>query len=149
VLKTDEVAVLFQSNHFHTCYKCPGSGRIYTLVTDSGLITAAPNIVWAQLNDIRGDVQYCDDFFRAYDHHRPVKPPPVGTVPIQNAHPLAPPAYPAAAPAAGGGPVYGDGGGGGGGAYHGGRHPPGYAPVPRAPPGAPAPAARDSDCSIQ
>ncbi len=74
MLRERELSILFQNNHFSTLYKL--GGRLYSLVTDSGLVGAAPEIVWALLQDTTGDVRYCDEQFRPYNPNQKQQPPP-------------------------------------------------------------------------
>jgi hypothetical protein len=92
-LAENELAVLFRNNHFSCVTK--HSGRLYALVTDEGVVGAAPCAAWNALWDISGDDTLMDEEFRV------VTPEMIAAsvVQRQNSAPLpaAPPA--AAAPA--------------------------------------------------
>ncbi|SAM00203.1 hypothetical protein [Absidia glauca] len=50
-LPKNKLCVLFRNNHFSTLYKHPVSDKLYTLVTDSGLVSES-NVVWETLGDV-------------------------------------------------------------------------------------------------
>lgn len=58
ILKDHELAVLFRNNHFSTIIK--HNNKLYTLITDFGLISAGPYIAWAYVNDTQGDNLFLD-----------------------------------------------------------------------------------------
>ncbi|ORZ06716.1 hypothetical protein BCR42DRAFT_427072 [Absidia repens] len=67
-LPKNKLCVLFRNNHFSTLYKHPISDRLYTLVTDSGLVSEE-NIVWETLGDVdQGTSEFVNSQF--------VQPPP-------------------------------------------------------------------------
>lgn len=58
LMRTDELAVLFRNNHFAVLLK--RNDRLYTLVSDFGLLAAAPYIVWSFVSDTQGDHLFLD-----------------------------------------------------------------------------------------
>ncbi|KAI8335787.1 hypothetical protein BC941DRAFT_429357 [Chlamydoabsidia padenii] len=67
-LPKNKLCVLFRNNHFSTLYKHPITDKLYTLVTDSGLVSEL-NIVWETLGDIdQGSSEFVNSQF--------TRPPP-------------------------------------------------------------------------
>ncbi|KAI8098506.1 uncharacterized protein BX664DRAFT_318881 [Halteromyces radiatus] len=50
-LPQNTLCVLFRNNHFSTLYKHPITNRLYTLVTDSGLVSES-QVIWETLGDV-------------------------------------------------------------------------------------------------
>eukprot|EP00808_Paulinella_micropora_P014247 g74013.t1 len=82
VVKEGELTVFFRNNHFSVLHKF--QGELYCLVTDSGLLGAAPYIVWNRLADVSvwnrladvsGDDEFLDYDFRVPDPTRSSQPP--------------------------------------------------------------------------
>jgi hypothetical protein len=65
-----ELCVFFHNNHFSTVLK--RDGKLYTLVTDVGILRAEPRIVWQRLNDVDGD-----NIFLTADFRLPASDPPL------------------------------------------------------------------------
>mmetsp|Transcript_57005 Transcript_57005/g.121039 ORF Transcript_57005/g.121039 Transcript_57005/m.121039 type:complete len:536 (+) Transcript_57005:120-1727(+) len=60
-LGNDALSVFFRNNHFATITK--HDGVLYLLATDLGYANT-PEIVWEKLDDIDGDTEYANEFFK-------------------------------------------------------------------------------------
>jgi len=63
VINEQEVCVLFRNNHFATITK--HKGKIYVLVTDSGLVSDTRSCYWQSLSTLDGDSVFLDSSFRS------------------------------------------------------------------------------------
>jgi len=63
VIKEEEICVLFRNNHFATITK--HKGKIYVLVTDSGLVNDTRSCYWQTLSTLDGDSVFLDSSFRS------------------------------------------------------------------------------------
>lgn len=57
-LRSDELCIHFRNNHFACAIK--HNNRFYHLVTDVGIVSAAPTVVWMKLAEANGDDQFVD-----------------------------------------------------------------------------------------
>jgi len=63
MINEEEVCVLFRNNHFATITK--HKGKIYALVTDSGLVNDTRRCYWQSLSTLDGDSVFFDSSFRS------------------------------------------------------------------------------------